>query len=62
MIVVQPSTEARRRGARATWIGWALDDDALDDILEWAHAGGPGRAEPPATLALQTIPAPTGRR
>ncbi|MGW1976290.1 (2Fe-2S) ferredoxin domain-containing protein [Streptomyces sp. NPDC001889] len=58
VIVVQPSAEGRRRGARATWIGWALDDDAVDDLLEWARAGGPGLAEPPATLALQTIPAP----
>ncbi|MER6912040.1 (2Fe-2S) ferredoxin domain-containing protein [Streptomyces sp. NPDC000594] len=62
VIVVQPSAEARRRGARATWIGWALDDDALDDILDWVRAGGPGCAELPAALALQTIPAPTTDR
>lgn len=61
VIVVQPSTEGRRRGARATWIGWALDDDALEDVLTWVRAGGPGLAAPPATLALQTIPAPVNR-
>ncbi|WP_328666882.1 (2Fe-2S) ferredoxin domain-containing protein [Streptomyces sp. NBC_00322] len=62
VIVVQPSTEARRRGARAAWIGWALDDDATDDVLEWVAAGGPGVAEPPATLALQMIPPPSDAR
>lgn len=62
VIVVQPSAEGRRRGARATWIGWALDDDATDDVLTWAAAGGPGIAEPPATLALQVIPPPAEAR
>ncbi|MEO3974604.1 (2Fe-2S) ferredoxin domain-containing protein [Streptomyces sp. CAU 1734] len=61
VIVVQPSAEARRRGARAAWIGWVLDDGAVDDILAWVRAGGPGVAEPPATLELQTIPAPANR-
>ncbi|MFF3458306.1 (2Fe-2S) ferredoxin domain-containing protein [Streptomyces sp. NPDC002730] len=62
VIVVQPSTEGRRRGARAAWIGWALDDDCTDDILAWVRAGGPGLAELPATLELQTIPAPAETR
>ena len=62
VIVVQPSTEGRRRGARATWIGWALDDDATDDVLAWAQAGGPGFAAPSPTLELQVIPAPATRR
>ncbi|MFF8841464.1 (2Fe-2S) ferredoxin domain-containing protein [Streptomyces sp. NPDC015127] len=59
VIVVQPSTEGRRRGARAAWIGWALDDDATDDVIAWAEAGGPGVAEAPATLTLQMIPPPS---
>ncbi|ALO12012.1 hypothetical protein AQF52_6419 [Streptomyces venezuelae] len=58
IIVVQPSTEGRRRGGRAAWIGFTLDDDCLDDILAWTKAGGPGIAEPPATLALQMIDPP----
>ncbi|MBT2364403.1 (2Fe-2S) ferredoxin domain-containing protein [Streptomyces sp. ISL-10] len=62
VIVVQPSTEGRRRGARAAWIGWALDDDATDDVIAWAEAGGPGIAEPPATLTLQMIPPPSDAR
>lgn len=58
IVVVQPSTEGRRKGARAAWVGWALDDDCTDDILAWVTAGGPGIAEPPATLTLQFVEAP----
>ncbi|OEJ24179.1 hypothetical protein AR457_06545 [Streptomyces agglomeratus] len=62
IVVVQPSTEGRRRGGRAAWVGWALDDDATDDILAWVAAGGPGVAKPPATLALQFIAPPAEAR
>ncbi|MCP9943626.1 (2Fe-2S) ferredoxin domain-containing protein [Streptomyces somaliensis] len=62
VVVVQPSTEARRRGARAAWIGWVLDDDCLDELLAWVEAGGPGAAEPPAALVLQMIDPPSDAR
>lgn len=65
VVVVQPSTEGRRRGGRAAWIGFTVDDDCLDDILAWTAAGGPGIAEPPPTLTLQMIDPPAeakGRR
>ncbi|MEU9295097.1 (2Fe-2S) ferredoxin domain-containing protein [Streptomyces sp. NPDC048266] len=58
IVVVQPSTEGRRRGGRAAWVAFTLDDDSLDDILAWTAAGGPGIAAPPATLALQMIDPP----
>ncbi|WP_411110923.1 (2Fe-2S) ferredoxin domain-containing protein [Streptomyces sp. c-19] len=58
IVVVQPSTEGRRRGGRAAWIAFTLDDDSLDDILAWTAAGGPGVVPPPATLALQMIDPP----
>ncbi|PRH78899.1 hypothetical protein C6N75_12450 [Streptomyces solincola] len=58
IVVVQPSGEARRKGARAAWIGFTLDDDCLDEILAWVAAGGPGVAEPPAALALQLVDPP----
>ncbi|MGW7364202.1 (2Fe-2S) ferredoxin domain-containing protein [Streptomyces sp. NPDC054841] len=61
VVVVQPSSAARARGARAVWVGWVLDDDATDDILAWAEAGGPGLAEPSPTLELQLIPPPATR-
>ncbi|MFI5755061.1 (2Fe-2S) ferredoxin domain-containing protein [Streptomyces sp. NPDC051569] len=62
VVVVQPSTEGRRRGGRAAWVGWALDQDSTDDLLAWVRDGGPGIAEPPATLTLQLIPAPVENR
>ncbi|MFF5637637.1 (2Fe-2S) ferredoxin domain-containing protein [Streptomyces sp. NPDC012825] len=58
IVVVQPSTEGRRRGGRAAWVGFTLDDDCLDDILAWAEAGGPGIAPLPATLALHLVDPP----
>ncbi|MEU2156271.1 (2Fe-2S) ferredoxin domain-containing protein [Streptomyces sp. NPDC019396] len=63
VVVVQPSAAARSEGARPAWVGWVLDDEATDDVLAWAEAGGPGVAEPSATLELQLIapPAPSPR-
>ncbi|MET9933979.1 MULTISPECIES: (2Fe-2S) ferredoxin domain-containing protein [unclassified Streptomyces] len=58
IVVLQPSTEGRRRGGRAAWVGFTLDDDCLDDVLAWAEAGGPGIAPPPATLALHLVDPP----
>lgn len=62
VVVVQPSSAGRQKGGRGVWVGWALDDDSTDDILAWATAGGPGESEPPLTLTLQVIPAPSGAR
>ncbi|MEV8531924.1 (2Fe-2S) ferredoxin domain-containing protein [Streptomyces sp. NPDC051211] len=59
IIVVQPSTEARRRGARATWFGWVLDDSATDDITAWALSGGPGSTPLPPALTLHQVDPPT---
>ncbi|MFI1395342.1 (2Fe-2S) ferredoxin domain-containing protein [Streptomyces sp. NPDC020681] len=61
VIVVQPSTEARRGGARAVWIGWASDDASTDEIVAWAQEGGPGVSPIPPTLDLQTVPTPSRR-
>ncbi|MGK5530439.1 (2Fe-2S) ferredoxin domain-containing protein [Streptomyces sp. URMC 129] len=66
VVVIRPSGAGRRGGGRATWIGWAMDDACVDDILRWAAAGGPGVAEPPPALELQFIQpagsAPLGAR
>ncbi|GAA0448891.1 hypothetical protein GCM10010361_11140 [Streptomyces olivaceiscleroticus] len=69
VIVVQPSGAGRRMGGRATWVGFAMSDDATEDVLRWAADGGPGVAAPPAALELQFIRPPgqararaTGRR
>ncbi|WP_443057612.1 (2Fe-2S) ferredoxin domain-containing protein [Streptomyces sp. IBSBF 2806] len=58
VVVVQPSADGRRAGGRATWVGFAMDDDCTEEILAWATAGGPGLAAPPATLELQFISPP----
>ncbi|GGV12015.1 hypothetical protein GCM10010260_58270 [Streptomyces filipinensis] len=39
-----------------------MDDDSTDDLLRWAPQGGPGIAEPTATLALQLIRPPREAR
>lgn len=54
-----PSPQLRvAKCGRATWIGWTKADDHVDDLLRWATVGGPGLAQPPATLELQFICAP----
>jgi hypothetical protein len=60
-MVVQPSGEGRRRGGRPAWVGWSMGDDATDEILRWAEAGGPGIAAAPAALELQFIETPGER-
>ncbi|MEU6063876.1 MULTISPECIES: (2Fe-2S) ferredoxin domain-containing protein [Streptomyces] len=62
VIVVQPSAAGRRAGGRPTWIGFAMDDDCTQEVVDWAAAGGPGLAEPPLTLELQFIRPPRGAR
>ncbi|MFJ4782081.1 (2Fe-2S) ferredoxin domain-containing protein [Streptomyces sp. NPDC088794] len=62
VIVVQPSAAGRRAGGRATWVGFAMDDDCTEEIVSWAAAGGPGLAEPPVTLELQFVRPPRGAR
>jgi predicted metal-binding protein len=59
VVVVQPSSQGRRQGGRAVWIGLALDDGSTDEILTWATAGGPGITAPPPALALQFIQPPS---
>ncbi|MFI8230086.1 (2Fe-2S) ferredoxin domain-containing protein [Streptomyces sp. NPDC085900] len=62
VIVVQPSAAGRRAGGRATWVGFAMDDDCTQEVIDWAAAGGPGLAEPPVTLELQFISPPRDAR
>lgn len=51
-----------RAGGRATWIGFAMGDTSTDDLLRWVTDGGPGLADPPATLELQFIHPPREAR
>jgi hypothetical protein len=58
VVVVQPSTAGRRRGGRATWVGFAMGDDCTEELIDWATAGGPGIAVPPVALELQFVSPP----
>ena len=60
VIVVSPSPAGRAAGARPLWLGRVLDAEAMDDIVAWAAAGGPGIGDPPATLDLYAF-APSRR-
>ncbi|MET7575233.1 (2Fe-2S) ferredoxin domain-containing protein [Streptomyces sp. NPDC005492] len=62
VIVVQPSAAGRRAGGRATWIGFAMDDDCTEELLRWAAEGGPGVAVPPVALELQFVRPPREAR
>ncbi|MFD1150963.1 (2Fe-2S) ferredoxin domain-containing protein [Saccharothrix hoggarensis] len=55
VVVVRP---ARGVGARPVWLGGVFTDEAVDHILGWVAAGGPGRAEMPAGLADHLIERP----
>lgn len=50
VMVVRPSKEGRRAGARPVWLAWTGDDDTAATVLDWVRAGGPGVAELPSTL------------
>lgn len=62
VVVVQPSGAGRRGGGQVTWIGFAMGDDCTEELIEWAAAGGPGIAQPPATLELQFVRPPREAR
>jgi (2Fe-2S) ferredoxin len=59
VVVVTPSPEGRRRGARPVWVGGVLDDGAVDALVSWANSGGPGIADLPSRLAPRAFP-PSG--
>lgn len=50
MVVVNPSPAGRARGGRPVWLGAVLTDHAVDLVLGWVEAGGPGVAPMPAGL------------
>lgn len=52
VVVVGPSQDGRRAGARPTWLAGVLDHAAVADIVTWVQAGGPGIAAAPDVLEL----------
>ena len=53
VVVVNPSSEGRKAGGRPVWLGWVVQEDMVEEIVDWVRAGGPGVAELPGTLDLQ---------
>jgi hypothetical protein len=58
VVVVQPTPEARRGGARPVWLGGVLDGDVESRIAAWVTAGGPGVAPIPPALRAHSFAAP----
>jgi (2Fe-2S) ferredoxin len=58
VVVVRPTPAARAAGARPVWVGSVLDEDAVDGVVEWVEAGGPGVAAAPPSVAARIVPAP----
>ena len=55
VVVVGPSPDGRRAGARPTWLLGVLDRATVADIVAWVRGGGPGVAEPPPVLDLRVF-------
>lgn len=55
VVVVGPSPDGRRAGARPVWLAGVLHPDTVAEVVEWVAAGGPGVGEPPGLLDLCTF-------
>jgi hypothetical protein len=55
VIVVGPSPDGRRAGARPTWLLGVLDRATVADIVAWVRGGGPGIADPPPVVDLRVF-------
>ena len=55
VVVIAPAPDARRGGARPTWVRAVLDEATVDDIAAWIDAGGPGVAQPPLRVEVLTF-------
>lgn len=52
VVVVGPSPEGRRAGARPRWLACVLDLESVEEVVAWVRTGGPGVSEPPGLLDL----------
>ena len=55
VVVVGPSPDGRRAGARPSWLANVLHPETVDEIIEWVRGGGPGIGDPPGLLDLCTF-------
>lgn len=52
VVVVGPSPDGRRAGARPVWLANVLHPETVDEVVAWVQAGGPGVEDPPGLLDL----------
>lgn len=50
VVVVNPSGDGRRTGARPTWLAGVLRSSTVAEIVEWVRSGGPGIGDRPPQL------------
>lgn len=50
VVVINPATEARQRGARPAWITQVNTLQRAEAVASWVRAGGPGHAPAPSEL------------
>ncbi|MGD9530772.1 hypothetical protein [Pseudonocardia sp.] len=55
VVVVSPSSDGRRAGARPVWLSGVLREDDTEAVGAWVRAGGPGVVAPPGMLDLLTF-------
>lgn len=55
VVVVNPSSFARSKGARPVWLGSVLEDEQFTEVASWICAGGPGVEKLPRGLARHRI-------
>ena len=54
VVVVNPTAQARREGARPAWVAHVNTLEQARAVADWVRQGGPGVADPPHELAVQT--------
>jgi (2Fe-2S) ferredoxin len=50
VVVVNPTAEARRQGARPAWVAQVNTLERARAVAQWVRQGGPGVADPPDEL------------
>jgi len=55
VIVIRPQLQGKHRSHRPVWLAWMGSQSALEDLVTWVKAGGPGQAPCPGSLELNTF-------
>ncbi|PVG80693.1 hypothetical protein DDE18_21725 [Nocardioides gansuensis] len=50
VVVVNPTAQARRQGARPAWVTQVNTLERARAVAQWVRQGGPGVADPPGDL------------